>query len=325
MAELKWRLRDILLFTVLVFLPMLAEIGLLFAGVFAAIISVIMARIFVGICIRLLPFYARRQASKGRFLIRFSNPITDVTMTRKRKARIALSHAWVPFAFCVFIASSAITFQGFEGAATGEGLEFYKCSDGEEILFSDVGDPEWGCSDGSDLTDPDPTSCTYPECTGKPVDRVLELVFSAEFLIIVMLSPLIAFLTAPLLIIKESTIAVVDKEDRSITPIGANAYRMLNAVFGFGAFIILSETSWSVAQVAANSTADRLEVVFVVMFMIISLMLIIFHILWIYSYLYANTHIKFLSIFEEKLTNSQDIELHTFNETNPGILSVEPS
>ena len=100
---------------------------------------------------------------------------------------------------------------------------------------------------------------------------------------------------------------------------------MLNAVFGFGAFIILSETSWSVAQVAANSTADRLEVVFFVMFMTISLMLIIFHILWIYSYLYANTHIKFLSIFEEKLTNSQDIELHTFNETNPGILSVEPS
>ena len=103
-------------------------------GYIAAIISAIMARIFIGICIRLLPFYARRQASKGRFLIRFSNPIADMTMTRKRKARIALSHAWVPFAFCVFIASSAITFQGFEGAATGEGLEFYKCADGEEIM-----------------------------------------------------------------------------------------------------------------------------------------------------------------------------------------------
>lgn len=324
MGEFRWRLRDILLFTVLVLIPMLSEIFVLFTGIIAAIFSFVLARLFIGFCVRLIPFYVRRQSSKGHFLIRFRNPVTDETMTRKRKARIALSHAWVPFAFCVFISSMAITLQGFEGVATGEGLEFYRCADGEEILFADVGS-EYGCEDGSDMADPNPTPCFAPDCIGHPVDRVLEIVFSYELLGVVLLSPFAAFLTAPLLIVKESTIAVVDKENRSITPIGANAYRMLNAVFGFGAVIILLETSWSVADAAAGTMGDKIGVAFTVLIMVVILMLIIFHVLWVYSYLYANTHIKFLSIFEDRVTNSEHIVLHTFDELEAGKLSVESS
>ncbi|MDC1029629.1 hypothetical protein OAR30_03445 [Euryarchaeota archaeon] len=322
MHEIKWRKRDILIFFLLVLAPMILETMIFFSGIIAAIFSVLLAKFFMKLIFILLPYYGRRQSTKGRFLIRFKNPVTEVSMNRKKKARIALSHAWVPFAFCVFIASTLITIQGFEGLATGEGIEFYKCANGQEILFEEIGS-DFGCDDKSDLSDLNPFSCSYPECVGDPIDRVSEMIFDGDLLIWVLLSPLVAFLTAPLLIVRESTIAVVDKETRSIVPIGANAYRMLNAVFGFGAFIILTETSWSVAKATSDTLGGRIEVLMFMLFVVFSIMLLLFHVLWVYSYLYVKTHIKLLSKFETKLTNSEDIELHTFSETEPGVLSIE--
>jgi len=320
MRNSQWRFRDFPGFLFLVVIPALTVIGIIIGFIIS-----LLARIFLRISFVFLPMYIKRQSSKGRFLIRFRNPDSQVELSLKQRARVAFSHAWLPFTMSVFILTMAITVRGFEDVASGEGLEFYKCGDGQEILFDYVNDGIGNCDDGSDESDPNPSPCYYPECTGDPLDIVGEKVFDDEWMVYWMISPLLAFITAPMLILRESTIAVVDKENRSIIPIGASAYRTLNTVLGFGSFVLLFDTCWSVASVASDSVGDRMGILFFMAFLMFILLLMLFHILWAYSFFHVKTHVRSLALFEERITQSKEIEIHTFNQTDPGIVTIDPA
>ena len=320
MRKTQWRFRDVPGFLLLVVIPALSLIGLIIGFIIS-----LLAKIFLKISMLFIPIYIKRQSAKGRFLIRFQNPDGQVELSLKQRARLAFSQAWLPFTMSVFILTMAITVRGFEDVATGEGLEFYKCADGEEILFDYVNDGEADCDDGGDESDSNPSPCYYPECTGDPVDIVYEKVFDDEWLGYWAISPLLAFLTAPMLILRESTIAVVDKENRSIVPIGASAYRTLNTVLGFGAFVLLVDTCWSVASIASNSFGERMGVLFSMILLMLMLMMILFHVLWAYSFFHVKTHLRTLAQFEERITQSKEIEIHTFNEKEPGIVTIDPA
>ena len=315
----QWRLRDLPGFLFLVVIPALTVIGIMIGFIIS-----LLARIFLRISFVFIPMYIKRQSSKGRFLIRFRDPDSQAELSLKQRARVAFSHAWLPFTMSVFVLTMAITVRGFEDVASGDGMEFYKCADGQEILFDYVNDGMADCDDGSDESNPNPSPCYYPECTGDPFDIVTEKVFDDEWAIYWMISPLLAFLTAPMLILRESTIAVVDKENRSITPIGASAYRTLNTVLGFGAFVLLLDTCWSVASVASDSFSGRIGLLISMAIFLLILVLILFHILWAYSFFHVRTHVRFLAIFEERTTQSRDIEIHTFNQVEPGIVTIDP-
>ena len=317
MQSVRWRTRDITLLLVLVLLPIILSVG---ATLFLAIPSVFLASLLMPLSAAFLPFYARRQKSKGRFLIRFHNPIVELNLNRRAKARLAMSHAWIPFALCVFVASTAISGQGLSGLETGEGFEFYKCADGEEILYRDIGSA--GCEDGSDDLDPNPQKCLYPVCSGDPVDRVSERIFGGALLGSVMLSPMAAFLTAPLVVLRQSSISVVDKQRRSIVPIGRKAEQMLNAVFGFGAVVLLTQSSWRVASATSESLIERIDITFYIMLMTLMLLLALFHVLWIYSYLNLDRHMRHLTSFEQKLISKEVIVLHNFDDTEPRAVRV---
>jgi len=318
MRNSQWRFRDFPGFLFLVVIPALTVIGIIIGFIIS-----LLSRYFLRISLIFVPIYIKRQASKGRFLIRFRNPDSQVELSLKQRARVAFSHAWLPFTLSVFILTMAITFQGFEDVASGDGLEFYKCADGQETLFDYVNDGDADCNDGSDESDPNPSPCYYPECTGDPFDIVSEKVFDDEWMVWWMFSPILAFLTAPMLILRESTVAVVDKENRSIIPIGASAYRTLNTVLGFGAFILLFDTCWSVASVASDSFGDRIGILLFMLLLMLILVLVLFHILWAYSFFHVKAHVRFLALFEERITQSKDIEIHTFNQTEPGIVTID--
>lgn len=318
MQSVRWRIRDIALLLVLVLLPIFLFFGV---TLILAVISAGLASLLMPLSTVLLPFYVRRQKSRGRFLIRFHNPIVELSLNRRAKARLAMSHAWIPFALCVFIASTAISSQGLSGLETGEGFEFYKCANGEEILYSDIGLA--GCEDGSDALDPNPQKCLYPECTGDPLDRVYERIFGGGPLMIsVMLSPMAAFLTAPLVVLRQSSISVVDKQRRSIVPIGRKAEQMLNAVLGFGALVLLSHSSWSVASAASDSFMETFSITLYIMAMTLTLLLSLFHALWFYSYLNLDRHMRHLAYFEQKLISKEVIVLHNFDDTEPRAVRV---
>lgn len=318
MRKTQWKLREVPGFLLLVVIPALSVIGLIIGFIIS-----LLAKIFLKFSMLFIPIYIKRQSAKGRFLIRFRNPENQVKLSLKQRARVAFSHAWLPFTMSVFILTMAITFQGFEDVATGEGLEFYRCADGQEILFDLVNDGYADCNDGSDESDSNPSPCYYPECTGDPLDIVSEKVFDDDWMNYWLISPLLAFLTAPMLILRESTIAVVDKENRSIIPVGASAYRTLNTVLGFGAFILLFDTCWSVASVASDSLGERIKILFFMILLMLILVMILFHVLWAYSFFHVKTHLRTLAQFEERITQSKEIEIHTFNEKEPGIITID--
>ena len=145
MRKTQWKLREVPGFLLLVVIPALSVIGLIIGFIIS-----LLAKIFLKFSMLFIPIYIKRQSAKGRFLIRFRNPENQVKLSLKQRARVAFSHAWLPFTMSVFILTMAITFQGFEDVATGEGLEVYRVADGKEILFGLVND---GYADGNEGSD----------------------------------------------------------------------------------------------------------------------------------------------------------------------------
>ena len=97
---------------------------------------------------------------------------------------------------------------------------------------------------------------------------------------------------------------------------------MLNAVFGFGAVVLLTQSSWRVASATSDSLIERIDITFYIMLMTLILLLALFHILWIYSYLNLDRHMRHLTSFEQKLISKEVIVLHNFDDTEPRAVRV---
>ena len=61
---------------------------------------------------------------------------------------------------------------------------------------------------------------------------------SVEVFIVLMFAPFITCIMAPLFAIKDSSLSVVDRETKSITPIGGKLLDKTNAATGFGAIVV---------------------------------------------------------------------------------------
>ena len=95
-----------------------------------------------------------------------------------------------------------------------------QCDDGTVELYG-----EGYCDDGS-LGTPCDSDCVMENSTG--FERTLQAYGDQRVMLVLLFAPFITVLTAPLLVLKFSSLSIVDKKTRSMSPIGEKANDLTN-------------------------------------------------------------------------------------------------
>jgi hypothetical protein len=211
--------------------------------------------------------------------------------------------------FISLIAQSNIT-----TATTGEGIEAYRCPDGTVEVYAS----------SCDLVD-DPDA--YPVCTDGCVDelsaqeRVLQTFFSLETMYVFLFSPYITAIAAPLIVMKYSALAVVDKKKKSISPIGEKLTVVTNAAMGFGALVIFGKTLYSITEYAAtdnNFDNTSLGLMKSTITILVGLIYLFYPAIWVANAKFAKFHPELVRELDRKITEKSGLKVHSLEHTSEG-------
>ena len=261
----------------------------------------------------IFPFYIKWLTRGDKFLIRFDEQkLPDVTQRRQRwnhAGQMSKTSVFLLIFFIALFAQSNIT-----TATTGEGIEAYRCPDGTVEVYAS----------NCDLVD-DPDA--YPVCTDGCVDelsardKVLQTFFSLEVLLICMLSPYLTAIAAPLIVMKYSALAVVDKKKKSISPIGEKLSVITNAAMGFGAVVVFAKTLYGITQyTATNQNFDNtsLGMIKSTLTMLVVMIWLFYPAIWMANAKFAKFHPGLVRDLDRKITVKSDLKVHSLEHTSEG-------
>jgi hypothetical protein len=297
-------------FLLLILIPMI--LGLFAFGFFIimGLIAGVLWRITTRIFLRFVaPIYARTISRGDKFIIRFSNAELPELETRRERWNMAGERTNGSLLLLIFLIS-ILSAQYVDMAATGKGMENYECTDGEVIGFIGVNDGDKDCADGSDEDVVDPVPCPGDVCVADPMTRFLDAFLSFDTLLLLMFAPVITCVMGPLFAIQDSSLSVVDRETKSINPIGGKLLDMTNAATGFGAIVVGGKTMWTLATASGGSTASAIGLVIGGLFTLGILFWFFYHSIWISAVIYTKKHNVYVSRFDDLITSSRDIEFH---------------
>jgi len=297
-------------FILLILAPML--LGLFAFGFFIimGLIAGVLWRITTRIFLRFVaPIYARTISRGDKFIIRFSNADLPQLETRRERWNMGGERTNGSLLLLIFLIS-ILSAQYVDMAATGKGMENFECSDGEIIDFLYVNDGENDCSDGSDEDVVDPVPCPGDVCMAEPMDRFYAAFFTMDTIMVLMFAPIITCVMGPLFAIKDSSLSVVDRETKSINPIGGKLLDMTNAATGFGAIVVGGKTMWTMATASTNSVSESIGMVFMGLFLFGFMFWFFYHSIWISAVIYTKKHNTYVKRFDDLITSSSDVEFH---------------
>ena len=287
----------------------------LIAGVFWRITTRIFLR-FVA------PIYARTISRGDKFIIRFSNAELPELETRRERWNMAGERTNGSLLLLIFLIS-ILSAQYVDMAATGKGMENFECSDGQIIAFEYVNDGESDCLDGTDEDVVDPVSCPGDICMADASDRFTEAFLNVEVGMVLMFAPVITCVMGPLFAIKDSSLSIVDRETKSINPIGGKILDMTNAATGFGAIVIGGKTMWTMATASSDSVSGSIGMVFMGLFLFGFMFWFFYHSIWISAVIYTKKHNTYVKRFDDLITSSSDVEFHEVRyEQNKIVIEV---
>ena len=150
------------------------------------------------------------------------------------------------------------------------------------------------------------------------VERMREAFFDTRVIMILLFAPFVTVLTAPLLVLKYSSLSIVDKKTRSMSPIGEKANDLTNIAAGFGAVVLFFQTAWKISSSAAQDGEFIQGILFVLnifLFMVI-VVLSFYPLVWLPLYKFVKSFESHVFLLDNSLVDSKGIEVHQLNYAN---------
>ena len=192
----------------------------------------------------------------------------------------------------------------------GDIPDAYQCEDGTVELYGDG-----ICDDGS-LGTPCDSECVLENSTG--FQRALEAYSDERVLLVLLFAPFVTVLTAPLLVLKFSSLSIVDKKTRSMSPIGEKANDLTNIAAGFGAVVLFFQTAWKISSSAVQDGNVMVGAAYVAGILLFTLLLvyIFYPLVWLPIYKFAKSFESHVYNLDNSLVDSKGIEVHQLNYAN---------
>ena len=281
----------------------------LFAALFywvGGILWNLITKLFIKSVLRI---YANIFGGGKKFLIRFAEYTLPPTSTRAERfqatRKLSLTAVFVLFFIISLIAQSNISM-----VTEGDIPDAYQCEDGTVELYGDG-----ICDDGS-LGTPCDSECVLENSTG--FQRALEAYSDERVLLVLLFAPFVTVLTAPLLVLKFSSLSIVDKKTRSMSPIGEKANDLTNIAAGFGAVVLFFQTAWKISSSAVQDGNVMVGAAYVAGILLFTLLLvyIFYPLVWLPIYKFAKSFESHVYNLDNSLVDSKGIEVHQLNYAN---------
>ena len=301
------------LFATILLSPLLAlsiplvGIPLLFAPLFYLIVGGLWNKITKIFIKSVLPLYATVFSGGKKFLIRFSEYTMPPTNTRaelfRATRKLSLTAVFVLFFLISLIAQSNISM-----VTEGDIPDAVVCDDGTVELYG-------ACPDESDGTFCDP-DCVMNNSSA--LDRIMEAYTSGEIGLVLLFAPFITVLVAPILVLRFSSLSIVDKKTRSMVPIGQNANDLTKVTAGFGSIVIFFQTALGIATAATEdgSLGEAFFFVFMILLMTIILVLAFYPLIWLPMLKFTKSFESHVLLLDNSLVKSKGIEVHQLTYDN---------
>jgi hypothetical protein len=282
-------------------------IPLLFAAVFYLIVGGLwnkIARIFIK---SVLPLYATVFSAGKKFLIRFSEytmpPINTRAELFKATRKLSLTAVFVLFFLISLIAQSNISM-----VTEGDIPTAVVCDDGTIELYG-------GCGGESDGTFCDPDCVLNNSSAG---ERIFEAYTSDEILLLLLFAPFITVIVAPILVLRDSSLSIVDKKTRSMIPIGQKANDRTQLVAGFGSVGLFFQTAFGIAT-AATEGGSIIEAIYFILQILLGtagLVFAFYPLIWLPMLKFTKSFESHVLLLDNSLVKSKGIEVHQLTYDN---------
>lgn len=293
-------------------------IPLLFAVIFYLFVGGLwnkVTRIFIK---SVLPLYATIFSGRKKFLIRFSEYTMPPTDTRpelfRATRKLSITAIFVLLFLISLIAQSNLTM-----VTEGNISSAVVCDDGVVDLVGI-------CDDGSDgvLCDSD---CVLENTAA--LDRIFEAYSSPLIIAVLLFAPFITVLVAPLLVLRHSSLSIVDKKTRSMSPIGEKANDLTNVGANMGALVLFLQTAWRIASAATKDGNISEGVVFILQILLFNLLLVFsfYSLIWLPMLKFTKSFESHVLLLDNSLVESKGIEVHqlTYDKNELRITPVHQS
>ena len=144
------------------------------------------------------------------------------------------------------------------------------------------------------------------------VNRVLAAYATLEIVLVFFFAPFITVIVAPVLVLRFSSLSIVDKKTRSIVPIGQNANNLTKVTAGFGAIVIFFQTALGISLAAAEG-GNRLEMLyllFMIFLMTVTLVVMFYPLIWFPILKFSKSFESHVLNLDNSLVDSRRIEVH---------------
>ena len=282
-------------------------IPLLFAAVFYLIVGGLWNKITKIFIKSVLPLYANIFSGGKKFLIRFSEYTMPPTNTRaelfRATRKLSLTAVFVLFFLISLFAQSNISM-----VTEGEIPDAVVCDDGTVDLLGICDDESEGVVCDSD--------CVMENT--EAMDRVLEAYTSPEIILVLLFAPFITVLVAPILVLRFSSLSIVDKKTRSMVPIGQNANDLTKVTAGFGSIVIFFQTALGIATAATEngSINEAIYFVFMILLMTVIFVLAFYPLIWLPMLKFTKSFESHVLLLDNSLVKSKGIEVHQLTYDN---------
>ena len=282
-------------------------IPLLFAAIFYLFVGGLWNKITKIFIKSVLPLYATIFGGGKKFLIRFSEYTMPPTDTRPELFR-ATRKLSLTAIFVLFFLISLIAQSNLSMVTEGNIPDAVVCDDGTIDLIG-------ACDDGSDgvLCDSD---CVMDNTDA--IDRIGEAYTSVEIVAVLLFAPFITILVAPILVLRYSSLSIVDKKTRSMSPIGEKANDLTNVAAGFGSVVLFFQTAWRISSAAAENGNITEGLGFVAMILVFTFILVFafYPLIWLPMLKFTKSFESHVLLLDNSLVESKGIEVHQLTYDN---------
>ena len=296
----------LLLPLLLLSIPMFG-IPLLFAGIFYLFVGGLWNKITKIFIKSVLPLYATIFGGGKKFLIRFSEYTMPPTDTRPELFR-ATRKLSITAIFVLFFLISLIAQSNLSMVTEGNIPDAVVCDDGTIDLIG-------VCDDGSDGVFCD-SDCVIDNTDA--IDRIREAYTSVEILVVLLFAPFITILVAPILVLRYSSLSIVDKKTRSMSPIGEKANDLTNVAAGFGSVVLFFQTAWRISSAAAENgnITEGLGFVATILVFTFIIVLAFYPLIWLPMLKFTKSFESHVLLLDNSLVESKGIEVHQLTYDN---------
>jgi TM2 domain-containing membrane protein YozV len=261
----------------------------------------------------LLPIYATVFSSGKKFLIRFSEYSLPTTKTRAELFR-ATRKLSLTAVFVLLFAISLIAQSNISLVAEGKAPNAVICMDGT-IKLDKISCDEYDSTISQDFESCDST-CVL-ENTQVP-ERIIEVYTDPTVIVVLLFAPLLTVLVAPILVLKFSSLSIVDKKTRSMSPIGEKANDLTNVGAGFGSLVLFFQTAWRISS-SGTESGDYLQMfahISMIFFFTGFMVLMFYPLVWLPMLKFTKSLESHVMLLDNSLVEKKGIEIHELTYEN---------